>query len=165
MSQPARRTYILFRCHAWICAFPSVAAQRLVAVDEAVSVSQQVDLRPMVTVGSEAYVAWNLGALLGAPDVEGGWLLLQAHAPSQRPPLALRVGQHLTVLDLESSLPLPSSTFQTRREAFTGAFQLPVGLTHGQPPFGVLLEPRALWTAVELQAARLAWDTHQTAHR
>jgi hypothetical protein len=66
--------------------------------------------------------------------------------------LALRTGPCFAVQSLRNLLKLPSEVFQERRGALTDGFATAaVKRTNLEANVGVLIDPRGLWTRLELQ--------------
>ncbi len=141
---------ILFRCHDWICALPSADVLRLLQADDVPPPDSQGRLQ----LGAQRFVTSNLGPLLGAAPVAGGWLLVGADAQLGRPPMALQIGAHLSVASLDAPLSLDPRCFAGRAAARKAAFAVPEPITVRGARFGILLDVAHLWLPAELAAAR-----------
>ncbi len=134
---------------AIVCAVPSSEVGRLLLVDEA-----RLRRNGVLEVEGGKFAAWDLARLLGFKHpAPSSWVLLSVPHRGERVPIALRAGQCLEVAQIDSSQKLPSSMFRERRGAFVRAFNPGPRQRAAGGVVGLLLDPLALLTELELQSS------------
>ncbi len=152
----AQELCVVFELAGFTCAVPTRFVARLETIYEAelrqsvVPAGAPLALLGNVQVGDEAFAAWDLGALLQGPSANNAWVALRLEGPAGPVPIALRTGRCIGVMPVRPEMPLVSTLFRARGQAFRGAFEVAVAGEREQR-VAVLLDPTYLLEAAELE--------------
>ncbi len=152
VTDPTSELAVACRLHQLVVAIPARWVSRLVLPHEVRNLREPVDepagLPAVVECAGVAHAAWDLGLLLGEPEVSGAWFLMRIPHRGKILALALRTGECLAVAATPKAFELPPRAFERRPLAIGRAFtgQLARG-------GGLILDVSHLWTEAELDAS------------
>ncbi len=153
---------VLLALGAAICAIPIAVIVGVHLLDELPLLNERGEpaqqtcaLREhVVSVGRDAYAAWDLPFLLGFEESSPmSWLLIRLQHRASSVPLALRVGRCLSVESVEHILAIPGPMFRERQAAFYGAFDVRRHQGLWRAVVGLKCDPQGLLTEQELSAS------------
>lgn len=128
---------LFVQCHSSLLALETAVIERVVLAEEvrilggtglrapALREAGPADLPP-IQVGAATYAAWDLGRMLGLPEVTAAFVLLRQPGARGSLSLALRTGPcvRVSVLPSDVATPLPDTLFRARAGALRGVFPI-----------------------------------------
>ena len=120
---------------------------------------ERARLPPVAIINGEAWVAWDMGLLLGKRSATHAWVLVRLPYGEGTLRLALRTGRCLAVATPEGRTTLPPSMFARRAGALASAFVVDESIGAGAASVGrlcVCIDVQRLWSPYELQLSAQA---------
>lgn len=153
---------VVVRCHHLLFAIGAHRVSRLLLGDE-VPVEDDERRGAAVTVAGHRFAAWDLGELLALPATKDAWVVVAGEGGL--PPLALRTGPCVAVVELRGPTRLPTALFRARGRAFGAAYPTTsrAGALAAGGGLAIALDPDRLLSADERRrAAAVAAQSGET---